>query len=151
MENILWVLHYDSSLLFSENVSKPLEMNMFLFFWSQVFGTVEEKEGLDTLAKINEAYADNNGRPFKDIRFVFVPCHMFDSKKSSELSKSAFIPPLLCYIYYATVVLILQSCSVMLLHIWVPVPYIWLLGNRISHKIEHVKCFLSSFLVNLHV
>lgn len=36
----------------------------------QVFGVVEEKEGLDTLAKINEAYADDKGRPFKDIRFV---------------------------------------------------------------------------------
>ncbi|KAJ0980785.1 hypothetical protein J5N97_009040 [Dioscorea zingiberensis] len=33
-----------------------------------VFGVVEEKEGLDTLAKINEAYADDKGRPFKDIR-----------------------------------------------------------------------------------
>ncbi|WOL12262.1 peptidyl-prolyl cis-trans isomerase CYP59 [Canna indica] len=33
-----------------------------------VFGVVEEKEGLDTLAKINEAYVDNNSRPFKDIR-----------------------------------------------------------------------------------
>ncbi|KAH7679160.1 Cyclophilin-type peptidyl-prolyl cis-trans isomerase protein [Dioscorea alata] len=33
-----------------------------------VFGVVEEKEGLDTLAKINESYADDKGRPFKDIR-----------------------------------------------------------------------------------
>ncbi|KAE8791488.1 hypothetical protein D1007_34079 [Hordeum vulgare] len=31
-----------------------------------VFGTVAE--GLDTLTKINEAYADDKGRPFKDIR-----------------------------------------------------------------------------------
>jgi peptidyl-prolyl cis-trans isomerase-like 4 len=27
-------------------------------------------EGFDTLMKINEAYVDNNGRPFKDIRFI---------------------------------------------------------------------------------
>lgn len=33
-----------------------------------VFGIVEEKEGLDTLAKINETYVDDQGRPFKDIR-----------------------------------------------------------------------------------
>ncbi|KAG0484780.1 hypothetical protein HPP92_008661 [Vanilla planifolia] len=33
-----------------------------------VFGIVEEKESLDTLAKINEAYVDDKGRPFKDIR-----------------------------------------------------------------------------------
>lgn len=38
----------------------------------QVFGIVEEQEGLDTLAKINEAYVDDQGRPFKDIRFVFI-------------------------------------------------------------------------------
>ncbi|KAE8769040.1 Peptidyl-prolyl cis-trans isomerase-like 4 [Hordeum vulgare] len=31
-----------------------------------VFGTVAE--GLDTLTKINEAYVDDKGRPFKDIR-----------------------------------------------------------------------------------
>lgn len=37
----------------------------------QIFGVVEEKDGLDTLAKINEAYVDNNSRPFKDIRCVF--------------------------------------------------------------------------------
>lgn len=36
----------------------------------QVFGVVEEKEGLDTLAKINESLVDDKGRPFKDIRFV---------------------------------------------------------------------------------
>lgn len=36
----------------------------------QVFGVVEEKEGLETLAKINEALVDDKGRPFKDIRFV---------------------------------------------------------------------------------
>lgn len=36
----------------------------------QVFGVVEEKEGLETLAKINEAYVDSNNRPYKDIRFV---------------------------------------------------------------------------------
>ncbi|ONK66492.1 uncharacterized protein A4U43_C06F8760 [Asparagus officinalis] len=35
---------------------------------SQVFGLVEEKEGLDTLAKINESLVDDKGRPFKDIR-----------------------------------------------------------------------------------
>ncbi|KAG1358819.1 peptidyl-prolyl cis-trans isomerase CYP59 [Cocos nucifera] len=35
---------------------------------SQVFGIVEEKEGLDTLTKINEAYVDDQSRPFKDIR-----------------------------------------------------------------------------------
>ncbi|XP_020270710.1 peptidyl-prolyl cis-trans isomerase CYP59-like [Asparagus officinalis] len=33
-----------------------------------VFGLVEEKEGLDTLAKINESLVDDKGRPFKDIR-----------------------------------------------------------------------------------
>ncbi|RCV23025.1 hypothetical protein SETIT_4G266300v2 [Setaria italica] len=33
---------------------------------SQVFGMVAE--GFDTLAKINEAYVDDKGRPFKDIR-----------------------------------------------------------------------------------
>jgi cyclophilin family peptidyl-prolyl cis-trans isomerase len=34
---------------------------------SLVFGIVAE--GFDTLTKINEAYVDNNGRPFKDIGF----------------------------------------------------------------------------------
>lgn len=33
-----------------------------------VFGVVEEQEGLDTLAKINESLVDDVGRPFKDIR-----------------------------------------------------------------------------------
>jgi hypothetical protein len=28
-------------------------------------------EGFDTLTKINEAYVDDNGRPFKDIRWSF--------------------------------------------------------------------------------
>lgn len=36
----------------------------------QVFGIVEEKDGLDTLAKINESLVDDKGRPFKDIRLV---------------------------------------------------------------------------------
>lgn len=31
-----------------------------------VFGVIVE--GLDTLNRINEAYADKNGRPFKDFR-----------------------------------------------------------------------------------
>ncbi|CAA6671837.1 unnamed protein product [Spirodela intermedia] len=33
-----------------------------------VFGIVEEQEGLETLARINESYVDSEGRPFKDIR-----------------------------------------------------------------------------------
>lgn len=34
----------------------------------QVFGEVAE--GLDTLTRINEAYADEKGRPYKNIRYV---------------------------------------------------------------------------------
>jgi peptidyl-prolyl cis-trans isomerase-like 4 len=34
----------------------------------QVFGQVAEGESFDTLTKINEAYVDERGRPFKDIR-----------------------------------------------------------------------------------
>ncbi|KAM0886325.1 hypothetical protein ACQ4PT_029792 [Festuca glaucescens] len=45
-----------------------------------VFGTVTE--GLDTLMKINEAYVDHEGRPFKDIRikhtYVLDPPHLAD-------------------------------------------------------------------------
>lgn len=35
----------------------------------QVFGEVAE--GLDTLTRINEAYADEKGRPYKNIRYLF--------------------------------------------------------------------------------
>jgi len=36
----------------------------------QVFGEVAE--GFETLTRINEAYADGKGRPFKNIRFVLL-------------------------------------------------------------------------------
>lgn len=37
----------------------------------QVFGEVAE--GLDTLARINEAYVDEKGRPYKNIRLILLP------------------------------------------------------------------------------
>ncbi|CAL9059231.1 peptidyl-prolyl cis-trans isomerase CYP59 isoform X1 [Musa acuminata AAA Group] len=55
-----------------------------------VFGTVEEKEGLDTLAKINEAYADNNGRPFKDIRIKHT--YILDDPFDDPPQLAEFIP-----------------------------------------------------------
>jgi peptidyl-prolyl cis-trans isomerase-like 4 len=37
----------------------------------QVFGEVAE--GLDTLTRINEAYVDEKGRPYKNIRLILLP------------------------------------------------------------------------------
>lgn len=36
---------------------------------SQVFGEVAE--GLETLTRINEAYVDEKGRPYRNIRYAF--------------------------------------------------------------------------------
>lgn len=36
----------------------------------QVFGEVAE--GLETLTRINEAYLDEKGRPYKNIRFILL-------------------------------------------------------------------------------
>lgn len=36
---------------------------------SQVFGEVAE--GIETLNRINEAYVDEKGRPFKNIRLIY--------------------------------------------------------------------------------
>ena len=36
----------------------------------QVFGEIAE--GLDTLTRINEAYVDEKGRPFKNIRLILL-------------------------------------------------------------------------------
>ena len=37
----------------------------------QVFGEVAE--GLDTLTRINEAYVNEKGRPYKNIRLILLP------------------------------------------------------------------------------
>ncbi|KAJ6810658.1 peptidyl-prolyl cis-trans isomerase CYP59 [Iris pallida] len=55
-----------------------------------VFGIVEEKEGLDTLAKINEAYVDDKGRPFKDIRIKHT--YILDDPFDDPPQLSEFIP-----------------------------------------------------------
>ncbi|XP_026660329.2 peptidyl-prolyl cis-trans isomerase CYP59 isoform X2 [Phoenix dactylifera] len=57
---------------------------------SQVFGIVEEKEGLDTLAKINEAYVDDQGRPFKDIRIKHT--YILDDPFDDPRQLAEFIP-----------------------------------------------------------
>lgn len=41
----------------------------------QVFGEVAE--GLDTLTRINEAYVDEKGRPYKNIRLILFPFYIF--------------------------------------------------------------------------
>ncbi|KAG6512060.1 hypothetical protein ZIOFF_030153 [Zingiber officinale] len=55
-----------------------------------VFGVVEEKEGLDTLAKINEAYVDSNKRPYKDIRIKHT--YILDDPFDDPPQLSEFIP-----------------------------------------------------------
>ncbi|XP_073100866.1 peptidyl-prolyl cis-trans isomerase CYP59-like isoform X1 [Elaeis guineensis] len=55
-----------------------------------VFGIVEEKEGLDTLAKINEAYVDDQGRPFKDIRIKHT--YILDDPFDDPPQLAEFIP-----------------------------------------------------------
>jgi len=50
----------------------------FLFFSEifsllQVFGEVAE--GFETLTRINEAYVDDKGRPYKNIRFILILLH----------------------------------------------------------------------------
>ncbi|XP_038978485.1 peptidyl-prolyl cis-trans isomerase CYP59-like isoform X1 [Phoenix dactylifera] len=55
-----------------------------------VFGIVEEKEGLDTLAKINEAYVDDQGRPFKDIRIKHT--YILDDPFDDPRQLAEFIP-----------------------------------------------------------
>lgn len=58
-----------------------------------MFGIVEEQEGLETLARINEAYVDSEGRPFKDIRFVLTLQFMiffFFMKLHSNLEGHSF-------------------------------------------------------------
>lgn len=44
---------------------------VLIFPMMQVFGEVAE--GLDTLTRINEAYVDDKGRPYKNIRCAFIP------------------------------------------------------------------------------
>jgi len=39
----------------------------------QVFGEVAE--GFETLTRINEAYVDDKGRPYKNIRFILILLH----------------------------------------------------------------------------
>jgi len=39
----------------------------------QVFGEVAE--GFETLTRINEAYVDHKGRPYKNIRFIQILLH----------------------------------------------------------------------------
>ena len=41
----------------------------------QVFGEVAE--GLDTLTRINEAYMDEKGRPFKNIRLILLSLSIY--------------------------------------------------------------------------
>ncbi|XP_073001034.1 peptidyl-prolyl cis-trans isomerase CYP59 [Typha latifolia] len=55
-----------------------------------VFGVVEEKEGLETLAKINDAYADDKGRPFKDIRIKHT--YILDDPFDDPPQLADFIP-----------------------------------------------------------
>lgn len=55
-----------------------------------VFGIVEEKEGLDTLAKINETFVDDNGRPFKDIRIKHT--YILDDPFDDPPQLNEFIP-----------------------------------------------------------
>ncbi|XP_020270219.1 peptidyl-prolyl cis-trans isomerase CYP59 [Asparagus officinalis] len=55
-----------------------------------VFGLVEEKEGLDTLAKINESLVDDKGRPFKDIRIKHT--YILDDPFEDPPQLSEYIP-----------------------------------------------------------
>lgn len=41
----------------------------------QVFGEIAE--GLDTLTRINEAYVDEKGRPFKNIRLILLSLFIY--------------------------------------------------------------------------
>jgi cyclophilin family peptidyl-prolyl cis-trans isomerase len=63
--NIVALSHF--FLLMSYEPNYVIWNNLFVSCESLVFGIVAE--GFDTLTKINEAYVDNNGRPFKDIGF----------------------------------------------------------------------------------
>lgn len=55
-----------------------------------VFGIVEEKESLDSLAKINEAYVDAKGRPFKDIRIKHT--YILDDPFDDPSQLAEFVP-----------------------------------------------------------
>lgn len=55
-----------------------------------VFGIVEEKESLDSLAIINEAFVDSKGRPFKDIRIKHT--YILDDPFDDPSQLAEFIP-----------------------------------------------------------
>ncbi|KAK8965532.1 hypothetical protein KSP40_PGU003384 [Platanthera guangdongensis] len=55
-----------------------------------VFGIVEEKESLDCLEKINEAYVDAKGRPFRDIRIKHT--YILDDPFDDPSQLAEFVP-----------------------------------------------------------
>ncbi|CAI7802495.1 unnamed protein product [Closterium sp. NIES-53] len=56
--------------------------------WHQIFGEVAE--GLDTLQRINEAFVDDKGRPFKNIRIRRV--HVLDDPFDDPPGLAHLIP-----------------------------------------------------------
>ncbi|KAF3322517.1 peptidyl-prolyl cis-trans isomerase CYP59 isoform X1 [Carex littledalei] len=55
-----------------------------------VFGIVEEKESFETLAKINEAFVDDRGRPLKNIRIKHT--YILDDPFDDPSQLSDFVP-----------------------------------------------------------